>query len=204
MYGGDKIKVSIVKQYTDDSVFTLPKKPIEKKVPCLAIANSKYDFTRQFSTVAQAIQDEAYDYRVFVVNLRYAGAGIAIDIQGKDLLDDLEVDYYGDFMVGRGHFVLVENEDNEALLKTYFKKDRGKDAVFQRTFELVGEIIPLMPTSYQATYDERRRKINVKYHIINGDDKLKPKEPVIAPTSTDKKDQNDDDAFDIDVELFEE
>lgn len=199
----DKVRVSIVKQYTEGSGFVLPEKAIEKKMPCLIPASAKYDFTRQLSRVAQAIQEQTYDHKVFVVTLKYAGAGISINIQGKDLLDSLQAKYYGDFMVGKGHFVILENEDNKDLLKTYFKKDRGHDAVFQRTYEMVGEIVVSEPTVYQATYDERQRKINVKTHVVDGIDCLKPQAPVITPTSTTDVHGNDD-AFDIDVELFEE
>lgn len=199
----DKVRVSIVKQYTEDSGFVLPEKVIEKKMPCLVPVSQKYDFTRQLTKVAQSIQEESFDHKVFVVILNYAGAGISINIDGKDLLDTLQAKFYGDFMVDKGHFVIIENDDNKDLLKTYFKKDRGRDAVFQRTYEMVGEIVATEPTVYQASYDERQRKINVKVHVIDGVDKLKPQEPTITPT-TETKGQGNDDAFDIDVELFEE
>ena len=74
---------------------------------------------------------------------------------------------------------------------------------FQRAYEMVDTIIAPEPTIYQATYDERQRKINVKTHVVDGIDKLKPHEPSITPTVA-TKNENDSDAFDIDVELFEE
>lgn len=199
----DKVRVSIVKQYTQDSEFILPEKVVEKKMSCLILANPKYIFTQQLAKVAHNIQEESFDHKVYVMSLKYAGAGISINIEGKDVLDSVDTKFYGDFMIDRGHFLLLENEDNKDLLKTFFKKDRSHNAIFQRAYEMVDTIIAPEPTIYQATYDERQRKINVKTHVVDGIDKLKPHEPSITPTVA-TKNENDSDAFDIDVELFEE
>ena len=86
----DKVRVSIVKQYTQDSEFILPENVVEKKMSCLIMANPKYIFTQQLAKVAHNIQEESFDHKVYVMSLKYAGAGISINIEGKD-------GYYGKY-----------------------------------------------------------------------------------------------------------
>jgi hypothetical protein len=196
----EKVYVSMVKEYTENSGFVLPNKTISIKTPGLIVANQKYDFTKQFSNIVSKIQDEDLENKVYAVMLKFAGAGISIDIEAKDIVDLDDTEFYGDFIVERSHFVLIKNEDNADLLKTYFKKDKKREVIFQRCYEMVVEESQHMPTIYQATYDERQRKIILNKYIINGSDRLNPQnidKPTPEPTT------DDNDAFDIDVELFE-
>ena len=196
----DKIYVSINKLYTENSGFILPDKTVDIKIPSISIANPKYDFTRQFSNIAKKIQGEDFENYVYAVRLKYAGVGISIDIEAKDIVEMKDTEFYGDFIVERSHFVLVKNDDNRDLLKTFFKKDKKYDVIFQQCFEMVSEVIERQPTIYKASYDERQRKITLNQFLINGNDKLNPQltEPTTPETVTD-----DSDAFKIDVELFE-
>ena len=75
--------------------------------------------------------------------------------------------------------------------------------VFERTFEKVFEVVDPLYTSVVATYDERQRTIINKEKIINAVDKLHA--PKSQPqTLTKENSEEDDDAFKIDVELFQE
>ena len=199
----ERITVTLNKQFVEDSSFIIPDKSIEVKVPCLTIANAKYDFTKKLLDIMNNIACEDDDNRVFMVQLKYAGSGISLRIESSDILDVVDTKFQGDILVKNCHFVLVVNEDNKELMKTYFKKVRGKDVVFERTFEKVLDILVPEPTSFIATYNERQRTVQVNEHIINNNDKLnisKPQVLIIEPeTMTD-----DGDAFDIDVELTEE
>lgn len=199
---GEKIRVTLNKMYSEDSAFVLPNKAISTKMPSLAVANEKYDFTQKLLSIAKDIAEEDFDNRVFTAELRYSGSGIYISINSRDLLDITNIKFYGDLIVDRSHFAIIENDDNKALLKQYFKKVKSKEVVFERTFEKVIDLIETQPSSYIATYNERQKKIELKEHIINGIDKLhapKPQESSDSITSID-----DIDAFKIDVELFDE
>lgn len=202
LYASDKIQVSLVKQYIDSGDFVLPKKSIEKKMNCVKIANEKYDFTKQLYKTLSDIQERDEENYVFTLALKYYGKGISIVVNSADILDNDTTRYFGDIMIERKHFVLVENDDNRDLLKKYFKKNSGKSVVFQRLFEKVDSIIPLIPTSLDAIYDERAWKLETKRLILNGEntDKTNLKKP--AQLNNDVPE--DDDALKIDVELFDE
>ena len=198
------VKVTLNKQYSDTSGFVLPQKTIEKKMPLMTIANTKYDFTVKLLEIARRIANDDNDNRVFTMMLQFSGVGISIVIDSQDVLDLTDTKFYGDLLVDRHHFVLLENEDNKNLLKTYFKKAKVKDVLFERTFEVVPSIIQTEPTHYNAIYDERKRSINEKEVIINNNDKLHiSREPVTTAPKQDSNDE-DNDAFKIDVELFNE
>ena len=197
------MNVALNKLYCDTSDFVLPDKAIKQKMPMLTIANPKWDFTVKFRDIANRIATEDYDNIVFTVMLHYAGVGIDIDIDSQDILDLNNVKYYGDFIVDRRHFVLLENEDNKDLLKTFFKKARGKDVVFERTFEKVIDMIAIEPTHYKAIYNERQRSYNVNEFIANGTDKLN-KAPAQIQDAPQEQNVDDNDAFKIDVELFDQ
>ena len=143
------------------------------------------------------------DNRVFLVKLKYAGAGISINIESKDILDLGDIKFQGDILVKNCHFVLLANDDNKELLKTYFKKVRSKEVVFERTFEKVLDILLPEPSSYIATYNERQRSVHVNEYIINNNDKLHSPKPQESKPQTETI-VDDSDAFDIDVELTEE
>ena len=199
----EKITVTINKQYRQDSAFVLPSKTISVKAPCMGLVNAKYIFTKKLMEILSEISVEDYDNKVFTVKLLYAGRGISINISSDDPLDDLSVDYCGDIIVGGKHFLLVQNDDNKDLIKTFFRKVRGYNVVFERTFEKVFEVVDPLYTSVVATYDERQRTIINKEKIINAVDKLHA--PKAQPqTLTKENGEEDDDAFKIDVELFQE
>ena len=122
----EKITVTINKQYRQDSAFVLPSKTISVKAPCMGMVNAKYIFTKKLMEILSEISVEDYDNKVFIVKLLYAGRGISINISSEDPLDDLSVDYCGDIIVGGKHFLLVQNDDNKDLIKTFFRKVRGK------------------------------------------------------------------------------
>ena len=199
----EKIRVTLNKQFIEDSTFVIPIKAIATKMPCLTIANEKYDFTKKLLNIMDKIAVEDMDNRVFLVKLKYAGAGISINIESKDILDLGDIKFQGDILVKNCHFVLLANDDNKELLKTYFKKVRGKEVVFERTFEKVLDILLPEPSSYIATYNERQRSVHVNEYIINNNDKLHSPKPQESKPQTETI-VDDSDAFDIDVELTEE
>lgn len=202
LYASDKIQVTLVKQYHDSGDFVLPKKSIEKKMNCVKIANEKYDFTKQLYKTLTDIQERDEENYVFTVELKYYGKGISIVVNSADILDNDTTKYFGDIMIERKHFALVENENNRELLKKYFKKNSGKTVVFQRLFEKVDYIIPITPTSLDAIYDERAWKVETRQLILNGQntDKTDLKKPAQLVNDA----PEDDDAMKIDVELFDE
>ncbi len=194
------VNVTLNKLYLDTSNFELPKKTIKQKMPNLTIANPKYDFTTKLKKVAQRIATEDEENNVFTVMLMYSGVGISIVIESQDILDLNDTKFHGDLVIDRRHFVLLENDDNKDLLKTYFKKLKGRDVVFERTFEKVSEMVTTEPTHYNAIYNERAQTVKENEVIINNIDKLHiAHDPIV----NDKKEQNvdDDDIFKIDVEL---
>lgn len=199
------MNVSINKLYTDSSGFVLPDKAIKLKMPLLAIANPKYDFTVKLHGIAQRLADDDYENNVFTVMLQYAGVGISIAIDSHDILDmdKDKVKFHGDLVVDRHHFILLENEDNKELLKTFFKKTRGRDVVFERTFEKVQEMINTEPSHYNAMYNERARSIQENEYIVNSTDKLHASKSVKEEPNQEIN-IDDEDAFKIDVELFTE
>lgn len=197
------MNVSLNKEYSDSSGFVLPDKAIKQKMSSIAIANPKYDFTVMLRDILKRITIEDYENNVFTVMLQFSGVGISIVIDSQDILDMKNTKFHGDLIVDRRHFVLLENNDNKDLLKTYFKKQRGKDVTFERTFEKVSEIIIRQPTHYNAIYNERQQTVKVNEFIVNNQDKLHA--PAIT-NEDNKQEQNtdDSDAFKIDVELFDE
>lgn len=197
------VRVSLNKQYTDSMNFQLPDKVIKLKMPLLTIANPKYDFTAKLHKIVTQLATHDYDNSVFTVKLHYAGVGISIIIDSQDVIDTDSVKFLGDLFVGRKHFVLLEDDDNKELLKTFFKKARGKEAIFERTFEKVPVIIMPEPTHYKAMYNERKRSIQVNEFIVNSNDKLH-KTPATIQEPTQEPSIDEDDAFKIDVELFNE
>lgn len=198
-----QVTVTLNKLYTDSMNFTLPDKEIKQKMPLLKIANPKWDFTAKLKDIVKRIAAEDYDNNVFTVNLHYAGVGIAIDINSCDILDMNDAEFYGDPYVDRRHFVLLEDDDNKDLLKTYFKKERGKEAKFERTFEKVVDLVTPLPTSYNAKYNERQRSIQINQFIVNSIDKLNTK-PQQLQDPQQEQNIDDIDAFKIDVELLNE
>lgn len=198
-----RVNVTLIKQYTDSDTIVLPNKTIEKKMPLLAVAKEKYDFTVKLRNIARRIATDDTDNNVFTVMLQYSGVGISIVIQSQDIFDITDAKFHGDFVVDRRHFIILENEDNKDLLKTYFKKVRGKETVFERTFEKVSQIIYPEPTHYNAIYNERMRTVKENEVIINNIDKLHVNRPPI-PDNRQQQDLDDDDIFKIDVELSNE
>lgn len=197
---GDIISVSIVKQYNDSS-FILPNKAIEKKMKCLAIKNAKYDFTKKLMKALDGFQEKDYGNNVFTVMLKYYGKGISIVVKSHDILDNDSLKYFGDIMIERKHFVLIENEDNHDLLVTYFKK-ASNSVVFQRLFEKTDNVVIYEPSSYNALYNERSQVVETYEYIINGEDLKNKTTPKTTNTISNDKDDSDD-AFKLDVELFE-
>ena len=199
---GDKIHVSMVKQYIESDEFILPKKTIEKKMNCLKIANPKYNFTKQLLDLFNKVQRRDDENYVFAVDLQYYGKGISITLTSSDILDNDTTTYYGDIMVDRKHFVLIENDDNRNLLKLYFKKNSGQTVVFQRLFEKTETIIEPSPSSLYAIYDERAWTLDIKKLVFNGEDTTQS--DFKEPKATQKENTDEDDALKIDVELFDE
>lgn len=196
---GDNITVSLVKQY-DDTSFVLPKKAIEKKLKSVTIKNKKYDFTKKLMLALDKIQDLDYGNNVFTVLLNYYGKGITIELKSNDILDTDTLKYFGDIIIERKHFLLIENEDNHDLLNTYFKKS-STNVMFQRLFEHTDNIVTYEPSSFNALYNEKTQEMVIKENIINGENLMK-KEDTKKPIIIDNKDEGDD-AFKLDVELFE-
>ena len=197
------LHVALNKLYNDSMDFVLPDKAIKQKMPVLTVANPKYDFTVKFRDIALRIASEDYENNVFTVMLQYSGVGISIIIDSQDILDMTDAKFNGDFIVERRHFVLLENEDNKDLLKTYFKRIRGKDVVMERTFEKALDLIQAEPSHYNGIYNERQRTLKNNELIINGHDKLHA--PVVKTQEPKQEPEIDDsDAFKLDVELFDE
>jgi len=202
LFAGEKIMVTLVKQYTTESGFVLPNKSIQKKIRCISPSNMNNIFTDQLLKVLDTIQERDFENITFKVMLKYAGAGISIDVESADILDLQNIRFAGDLMIGRRHFVIVENADSKSIIKHFFKKVKGKEVIFQRTYEKLDEIIECQPTTYKAVYNERSKKIETSMLIINGEDALNKKAKPRVPEQTQNYD--DSDAFKIDVELFEE
>ncbi|MBQ9585700.1 MAG: hypothetical protein IJR20_06860 [Muribaculaceae bacterium] len=198
----ENVTVTLNKYYSDTTTFVLPERTITLKMPCLTLVSEKYDFTARLVEIAQKIATDDYENKVFVVQLEFAGDGISVLIDSKDVLDTIGVTFRGDLIVEKKHFVLLETEDNNKLLKSYFKKERRKNVIFERTFEYAEDMVEMSPTHYRASYDERRRFIKVRENIVNGCDLLHPKVVRTEPKEDDKID--DSDAFSIDVEILEE
>ena len=198
-----KVRVSLIKQYPDSVEFQLPEKAIERKMHCLEPANVKFAFNKRLNEQLAKIADEDLEFNAFIVNLYYAGAGIAIEVDSRDILDlDKGIDCLGDIVINRRHFIVVENEDNKTLLKHFFKKDKSKEVLFQRVFEKAIDVIEIHPTQLKATFDERTHQVETHQLIINGIDKLHA--PLILTPAQPEQNIEEDDAFKIDVELFEE
>lgn len=199
---GDKIHVSMVKQYLESDVFVLPKKTIEKKMNCLKIANPKYNFTKQLFELFNKVQERDNENYVFAVELQYYGKGISIALTSCDILENDNNAYYGDIMIDRKHFVLIENDDNRSLLKLYFKKISGQTVVFQRLFEKTDSITVPHASLLNAIYDERAWTLDIKKLVLNGEDSSQS--DLKEPKAIQKENTDDDDALKIDVELFDE
>lgn len=199
----ETMSVTLNKLYSDSMNFELPDKSIEKKMPFLKPASEKYDFTKKLIDIFKKIAGQDSENRVFTVDLRYGGVGIYINVESQDILDMKDADFIGDILVERKHFVILENEENKDLLKTYFKKVKGQNVVFERTFEKVNTMVFNEPTHYKAIYNERQRSIKVNEYIINSYDRLKTNNPQ-AIKEEPEQNNDDSDAFKIDVELFNE
>lgn len=195
---GDKITVSLIKQYSD-STFELPKKSVEKKMKCVKAAKDDYLFPKMLRDTLNKFQGDDYGNRVFTMLLTGSGKGIKITVKSEDILDNDSLSYFGDFVVDRKHFVMVQNEDNAELLKIFFKKT-GDTVLFQRLFVLTDNIVTYLPSSLDAFYNEYDKKLLVRYYIINGENLTGKKEVIV--TNNDIDDEGDD-AFKLDVELFE-
>lgn len=196
--GGDKITVSLIKQYSD-STFELPKKSVEKKMKCVKAAKDDYLFPKMLRDTLNKFQGDDYGNRVFTMLLTGSGKGIKITVKSEDILDNDSLSYFGDFVVDRKHFVMVQNEDNAELLKIFFKKT-GDTVLFQRLFVLTDNIVTYLPSSLDAFYNEYDKKLLVRDYIINGENLTGKKEVIV--TNNDIDDEGDD-AFKLDVELFE-
>ena len=199
VHAGDKITVSLVKQYSD-SAFELPKKAVEKKMKCVIAAKPDYDFPKMLKDTLNKLQDEDYGNRVFTMLLIGSGKGINIFVKSEDILDIDTLTYFGDFVVERKHFVMIQNEDNIDLLKIFFKKT-GDTVLFERLFEKTDNVVTYSPSSMDAFYNEYTKKFLVRKYVINGEERTNDKTSVIKTNNP--NDVEDDDAFKLDVELFE-
>ncbi len=94
---------------------------------------------------------------------------------------------------------MIQNEDNAELLKIFFKKS-GDTVLFQRLFVLTDNIVTYLPSYLDAFYNEYDKKLLVREYIINGENLTGQKDVIV--TNNDKE-VDDDDAFKLDVELFE-
>lgn len=195
---GNKITVSLIKQYSD-STSELPKKSVEKKMKCVKAAKDDYLFPKMLRDTLNKFQGDDYGNRVFTMLLTGSGKGIKITVKSEDILDNDSLSYFGDFVVDRKHFVMVQNEDNAELLKIFFKKT-GDTVLFQRLFVLTDNIVTYLPSSLDAFYNEYDKKLLVRDYIINGENLTGKKEVIV--TNNDIDDEGDD-AFKLDVELFE-
>ena len=199
VYAGDKITVSLVKQYSDSS-FELPKNAIEKKMKCVIAAKPDYEFPKVLKDTLNKLQDEDYGNRVFSMLLTGSGKGIEIKVKSEDILDNDSLTFFGDFVVDRKHFVMIQNEDNIDLLKIFFKKT-GETVLFQRLFEYTDNIVTHSPSSLDAFYNEYSKKLLIRKYVINGEEQTNNKKAVVVKNND--ADAEDDDAFKLDVELFE-
>ncbi len=195
---GDKINVSLVKQYSDSN-FILPKKSVEKKMKCVIAAKPDYLFPKMLRDTLNKFQNEDYGNRVFTMLLTGSGKGIKIMVNSEDILDNDTTIYFGDFVVDRKHFVIVQNEDNTELLKIFFKKT-GDSVYFQRLFVLTDNIITYLPSKLEAFYDEYKKKLLVNEYVINGKSHAEEQNVIVTNKTND---DDGDDAFKLDVELFE-
>lgn len=195
---GDKITVSMVKYYSD-STFELPKKSIEKKMKCVKAAKDDYLFPKMLKDTLNKFQDDDYGNRVFTLLLSGSGKGIKITAKSQDILDNDTTSFFGDLVVDRKHFVIIQNEDNADLLKIFFKKT-GDSVIFQRLFVYTHNAVSYLPSSLDAFYDEYDRKLLVTDCVINGENRANKK---IVNVTTAEPDTGDDDAFKLDVEFFE-
>ena len=64
-------------------------------------------------------------------------------------------------------------------------------------------MIAIEPTHYKAIYNERQRSYKVNEFIANGTDKLN-KAPAQIQDAPQEQNVDDNDAFKIDVELFDQ
>ena len=197
---GDQTTVSLVKQYSD-STFELPKKAVEKKMKCVISKKADYKFPKMLRDTLNKFQDDDHGNRVFTMLLTGSGKGIKIEVKSEDILDNDSMDFFGDFVVGNKHFVIIENEDNSYLLKIYFKKS-GDNVLFQRRFVKTDNIVNYLPSSLNAFYNEGNENFKINEYIINGENRTNNKKNVII-TNNDTNVDDDDDAFKLDVELFE-
>lgn len=195
---GKKITVSLVKQYSDTS-FVLPQKTIAKKMKCVIAKKPSYEFPKKLKDTLNTMQDEDYGNRVFTMLLTGSGKGIKIAVKSEDILDNDSTVFFGDFVVGDKHFVMIENEDNIELLKLFFKKT-SDTVLFERLFEKTDNIVSFMPSSLDAFYNEYTKKLSFREYIINGENRTSNKKVIVTNNDTDVE---DDDAFKLDVELFE-
>ncbi|MBR5638578.1 MAG: hypothetical protein IKW83_02325 [Muribaculaceae bacterium] len=194
---GNKITVSLVKQYSDSN-FVLPKKTIEKKMKCVIASKPDYNFPKILKDTLNKMQDEDHGNRVFTILLSGSGKGIKIEVKSEDILDNDTLTYFGDFVVDRKHFVMIQNEDNIDLLKIFFKKT-GDTVLFQRLFERTNNIVTYLPSFLDAFYNEYDRKFIINEYVINGEKRNNKKNFIDINNDTDE----DDDAFKLDVEFFE-
>lgn len=195
---GDRITVSLVKQYCD-STFALPKKVVEKKMKCVKSRKDDYVFPKMLRDTLNRLQDEDHGNRVFTMLLTGSGKGIKIVVKSEDLFDNDSLAFFGDFVVGRKHFLMIENDDNVELLKIFFKKS-GDTVLFQRLYEFTDNIVNYLPSSLNAFYDEYSKKFIINEYIINGENLTNEKKVII--TNNNAEDDGDD-AFKLDVELFD-
>ena len=193
-----KNTVSLVKQYSDTS-FVLPQKTIEKKMKCVIAKKPDFEFPQKLRDTLNMMQKEDYGNRVFTMLLTGSGKGIKIAVKSEDILDNDTTQFFGDFEVGDKHFVMIQNENNIELLNIFFKKT-GDTVLFQRLFEKTDNVVSYLPSSLDAFYNEYSRKLIFYQYIINGENLTNHKKVVV--TSNDIGD-DDDDAFKLDVELFE-
>ncbi|MBO4722864.1 MAG: hypothetical protein J5629_08020 [Muribaculaceae bacterium] len=195
---GDKITVSMVKQYSD-STFVLPQKTVEKKMKCVKASKDDYVFPKMLKDTLNKMQDDDSGNRVFTMLLTGSGKGIKIDVKSEDILDNDSLAFFGDFVVGRKHFLMIQNDDNIELLKIFFKKS-GDTVLFQRLYEYTDNIVNYLPSSLNAFYDEYKKKFLIKEYIINGENRTNEKKVIITNNNTE---DDGDDAFKLDVELFD-
>lgn len=195
---GERITVSLVQQYSD-TTFVLPQKSIERKMKCVVAAKPDYLFPKILRDTLEKFQDEDHGNRVFTMLLMGSGKGIDITVQSSDILDNDSTKYFGDFVVDKKHFVMVQNEDNAELLKIFFKKT-GNSVLFQRRYVLTHNIVTYMPSSLNAFYNEYDKKLLVRECIINGENQNKINKVIVPHSDTNN---DDEDAFKLDVELFE-
>lgn len=198
LHAGDRITVSLVKQYSD-SAFQLPKKVIEKKMKSVISKKPDYEFPKMLKDTLNKMQEEDYGNRVFTLLLTGSGKGIKIDVKSEDIFEIDSIQFFGDFVVDKKHFLMIQNENNIELLKIFFKKTRDT-VLFQRLFVLTDNVVNYLPSSLEAFYNEYNKKFIINKYIINGEDRANIKKTTV---NSSEPDAEDDDAFKLDVELFE-